>query len=67
MNEITAPRVGYLERTLMEVPAGGSYRWVNGWKIADANGVDMVQPYMRTKTEARSVAKDLGIELREGA
>lgn len=38
---------------------------VNAWRIVDENGRDMVQPWTRTKTEARALAKKLGINLIE--
>lgn len=37
--------------------------FVRAYRIVDANGKDMVQPYDRTKSEARETAKALGIHL----
>ena len=39
--------------------------FVNAWRIVDAEGKDMVQPWSNTKTEARDLAKRLGIKLIE--
>lgn len=58
-------QVGWLAAARYEVPYGGGYRWVNGWRIAHADGKDMIQPYVRTKTEARQLARDLKITLIE--
>lgn len=38
--------------------------FVNAYRIVDASGVDMVQPWMGTLSEARKVAKQLGITLK---
>lgn len=37
--------------------------FVNAWRIVDPGGSDMVQPWCHTKTEAKEVAKKLGIRL----
>jgi hypothetical protein len=39
--------------------------FVRAYRIVDADGKDMVQPYDRTKREARTIAKALGIRLIE--
>jgi hypothetical protein len=39
--------------------------FVRAYRIVDANGKDMVQPYDRTKREARETAKALAIHLIE--
>ena len=39
--------------------------FVNAWRIVDAQGVDLVQPWDSTKTEARATAKALSIRLDE--
>ena len=39
--------------------------FVNAWRIVDAEGKDMVLPWRNTKTEARDLAKRLGIKLIE--
>lgn len=39
--------------------------FVNAYRIVDASRIDMVQPWMTTKAEARSTAKALGITLIE--
>jgi hypothetical protein len=39
--------------------------FVRAYRIVDADGKDMVQPYDRTKSEALETAKALGIRLTE--
>lgn len=54
--------IGYLKKDRME---SVSRRWlVNAWRIVDANGVDLIQPWDRTKSEARVTAKHCNIELK---
>lgn len=57
-------QVGWLKPRHFEV-AGANYHWVHGWCIAHEDGTDMIQPYCRTKTEARQLARDLNITLIE--
>lgn len=35
--------------------------FVNSWRIVDESGEDIIQPWSRTKGEARDVAKKCGI------
>ena len=35
--------------------------FVNAWRIVDANGLDMVQPWSNTKGDALKTAKNIGI------
>lgn len=35
--------------------------FVNAWRIVDEHGGDMVQPWCRTKQEARETAQAMGI------
>ena len=63
-------RVGYLkldrQERFVNKREGSTRAWfVNAWRIVDAEGKDMVQPWADTKTEARATAKDLGITLKE--
>lgn len=37
--------------------------FVNAWRIVDADGNDMVQPWSNTKKEALTLAKALRIEI----
>ena len=37
--------------------------FVTAWRIVDADGRDMVQPWCRSKSEAKAVAKAGGITL----
>lgn len=39
--------------------------FVTAWRIVDAQGQDLVQPWMNSKTEAKEVAELLGITLME--
>lgn len=54
----------YLQRGRMEVgrPRNGrpGYAWVNAWRLVSARDCDAVQPWSRTKTEARETAAKLG-------
>jgi hypothetical protein len=56
-------RQGYLKKDHMERYNSKRGWFVNAWRIVDAQGVDMVQPWHNKKSEARSTAAALGIEL----
>lgn len=56
-------RPGYLKKDRMERYNSKRGWFVNAWRIVDAQGKDMVQPWSNTKSEARRVAAQLGIEL----
>lgn len=56
-------RQGYLKKDRMERYNSKRGWFVNAWRIVDAQGVDLVQPWPNTKSEARSVAAQLSIEL----
>ena len=56
-------RQGYLKKDLMERYNLKSGWFVSAWRIVDAQGVDLVQPWPNTKSEARRIAAQLGIEL----
>lgn len=59
-------QVGWLAAAEMEVGTGApGYRWAPCWKIVDTDGVDLVQPYSRTKAEVRRMAHELKITLIE--
>lgn len=58
-------KTGYLKKDRQERFNNKRGWFVNAWRIVDASGVDLVQPWSNTKTEARSVAKQLGIALLE--
>ena len=58
-------QVGWLHPAMYEAPNGAEYGWRRGWKIAWPDGRDMIQPYCRTKTEARELARSLKITLIE--
>lgn len=59
-------QVGWLQRSQMEAGTGApGFRWVSCWKIVNENGIDMVQPYDRTKNLARETARRLHITLLE--
>ncbi len=57
-------RIGYLKKDRMERYNSKRGWFVNAWRIVDENGVDMVQPWPNTKSEARRIAVQLGIELK---
>lgn len=57
-------RVGYLKKDRMERFNTKRGWFVVAWRIVDENGVDLVQPWPNTKSEARETAAQLGIELK---
>lgn len=59
------PRVGFLKLDRQERFNTKRAWFVNAYRIVDAEGNDMVQPWSNTKTEARATAKALGITLDE--
>lgn len=69
----TTKRIGYLKKDIQErvriYSKGGKNRtrawFVNAWRIVDATGRDLVQPWSNTKGEARETAKALNIDLIE--
>lgn len=58
-------KTGYLKKDRQERFDGRRARWINAWRIVDENDNDLVQPWSRTKREARKNAKALGITLIE--
>ena len=56
-------RQGYLKKDRMERFNLKRGWFVNAWRIVDAQGKDMVLPWPQTKSEARRIAVQLGIEL----
>jgi hypothetical protein len=60
-------KTGYLKKDHRERYNLKRAWFVNAWRIVDAQGTDLVQPWLDTKTDARSTAKALGITLLEGA
>jgi hypothetical protein len=58
-------KTGYLKKDRQERFNMKRAWFVNAWRIVDAQGVDMVQPWCNTKTDARRVAKQLNINLIE--
>jgi len=58
-------RTGYLHKDHQERFNSQRGWFVNAWRIVDENGVDMVQPWFDTKTEARAYAKRAEINLKE--
>lgn len=57
-------KTGYLKKDLMERYNSKRAWFVNAWRIVDENGADLVQPWPNTKSEARRLAVQLGIELK---
>lgn len=57
-------KTGYLKKDRMERYNSKRGWFVNAWRIVDENGVDLVQPWPNTKSEARRTAAQLGIELK---
>ena len=58
-------KTGYLKKDSQERYNLRRAWFVNAWRIVDAKGVDMVQPWANTMGEARETAKRLGITLIE--
>lgn len=58
-------KIGYLKKDRQERYNLKRARFVNAWRIVDAQGRDMVQPWSNTKIDARQTAKALGIKLVE--
>lgn len=56
-------RQGYLKKDRMERYNSKRGGFVNVWRIVDAQGVDLAHPRSNTKSEARRIAVQLGIEL----
>lgn len=59
-------RVGWLKKGRQERISIKRTWFVNAYRIVDAEGVDMVQPWSSTKTDARQVARQMKITLIEG-
>lgn len=57
-------RVGYLKKDRMERYNMKRGWFAVAWRIVDENGADLVQPWPNTKSEARRLAVQLGIELK---
>lgn len=58
-----AIKQGYLKKDRLERFNLRCGWFVNAWRIVDAQGWDLVQPWARTKTEARETARALNIEI----
>lgn len=56
-------RTGYLKKDRMERYNSKRGWFVVAWRIVDENGGDLVQPWPNTKSEARRIAAQVGIEL----
>lgn len=56
-------QVGYLKKDHQERYNLTRGWYVTAWRIVDANGDDLVQPWSGTKTEARETAEQLRIYL----
>ena len=59
-------RVGYLKKDLDERRTYKRIWWGPAYRVVDANGKDLFQPWPRTKGEAREACERLNIELIEG-
>lgn len=57
-------KTGYLKKDRMERFNLKRGWFVVAWRIVDEQGVDLVQPWPNTKSEARRLAVQLGIELK---
>ena len=57
-------KTGYLKKESLHRHTFGISIIDRYWRIVDENGVDMVQTWPNTKSEARRIAVQLGIELK---
>lgn len=58
-------KIGFLKKDRQEKFNTKRSWWVVAWRIVDADDHDIIQPWMKTKTEARRICKDLHINLIE--
>lgn len=58
-------REGYLHEDIDEMRTTKRIYWRKCYRIVDAEGKDMIVPWMLTKKEARATAKALNIKLVE--
>ncbi len=58
-------KTGYLKKDRQERFNTKRGWFVTAWRIVNAEGRDMIQPWMNTKGEARAIAKQQGIDLIE--
>lgn len=58
-------KIGYLKKDTLELYKMKRACFVNSWRIVNENGVDLVLPWSKTKSEARQLAVQLGIKLIE--
>ena len=58
-------KIGFLKKDIMEMYNMKRAWFINSWRIVDENGIDLVLPWPRTKSEARQMAVHLGIKLQE--
>lgn len=58
-------KIGYIKKDRQERHNLKRGWFVNAWRIVDESGADMVQPWMKSKGEAKRLACQLGIELKE--
>lgn len=56
-------KIGYLKKDRRERYNMKRGWFVNAWRIVDENGADLVQPWPNTKSDARRLAVQIGIEL----
>lgn len=57
------PKFGQIEQTQIERFNTKRAWFRNAYRIVDAAGVDMIQPYALTRGDARAIAADLDITL----
>ena len=58
-------KTAYLKKDMQERYNLKRGWFVNAWRLVDAKGNDLVQPWCNTKTEARNLAKKLNYNLIE--
>lgn len=58
-------KIGFLQKDQQERFNTKRGWFVNAWRVVDARGIDMVQPWFNTKSGARSYCRDCNIQLWE--
>lgn len=63
VNNLPERKTAFLVKTCMERFNLKRGRYVNAWRLVDAEGNDLVQPWMNKRKEAIDLANNLGYRL----
>lgn len=58
-------RLAHLVKDRVQRYSGNRTWYVNAWRLVDHRGADVLQPWARTKAEARDMARELQVYLLE--